>query len=203
MKQANFNNRNLIIGSGILMAVIIVLAFMVMTVIGSMNQIAETRRGIQAAYKNAQNVNSSYVGKLQETAQIPDKYAADLSKVYSATMEGRYGKDGSKAMFNWIQEHNPNFDSSLYQKLQTIIDEGRSNFEQSQMLVIDRVESGRQLLHTYPGGWFIGVANSLLDAPNRLTDEYLNSIKIITLASTQKKYETGTDEVTNVFGKKE
>merc|ERR1711974_67934 len=95
-------------------------------------------KGLEASYEDSQNVLSQYSLKIAESAQIPEMYTNDLKAVYTATVQGRYGEAGSQAMMQWIQEHNPNFDASLYKTIQQQIEAGRNKFEVSQRLVIEK-----------------------------------------------------------------
>jgi hypothetical protein len=87
---------------------------------------------IEKFHKSSQNTLSSYTLKVQEMAQVPDMYKNDLKDVIEATFQGRYGKDGSKAVMQWIQESNLQFDSKLYLNLQAVMESGRDEFKLSQ-----------------------------------------------------------------------
>lgn len=121
-----------------------VLAIVVIIVIGGItNYIMAANYGnraeqdIKAVWTNNQNILGQYTLKIQEAAQIPEMYKNDFKEVLTAAMEGRYGAGGSKATFQWIQENNLNFDSSTYNKLQTLIEAGRNEFQANQTRLID------------------------------------------------------------------
>ena len=92
---------------------------------------------LRAERANNQNILAGYTQKIKEAAQVPDMYVADLTKVTEAAIKGRYGDGGSKAVFQWLQEQNPNLDSKLYIKLQQIIESGRDEFKNGQTKMLD------------------------------------------------------------------
>lgn len=93
----------------------------------------ETENQIELLNNQSENVLSTTTIKIKDAAGIANIYAEDLKKVVSAAVEGRYGKDGSKATMQWIQEQNPTaINEKLYLKVQDIIDGGGSEFKISQ-----------------------------------------------------------------------
>lgn len=92
---------------------------------------------IQAQYKQAENVLAQYSQRIQEIVQVPTMYKDDMKEIINSTMRGRYGQDGSKAVFQFIKEHNLSFDSSLYKSIQQNIEAGRKDFEFENKKLID------------------------------------------------------------------
>lgn len=92
---------------------------------------------LKAVQTDNRNILAQYGQKVMEAAQVPTMYADDVQRVTEAAIQGRYGKDGSQAMFQWLQEQNPTLDPSLYAKIQQIIEAGRNNFENGQRRQID------------------------------------------------------------------
>jgi hypothetical protein len=64
-------------------------------------------------------------------------YKNDFKEVTTAAIQGRYGENGSKAVFQWLQEQNPNLDARIYIKLQQLIEAGRDDFKIAQTKLID------------------------------------------------------------------
>jgi hypothetical protein len=125
---------NAIVGIGV---VVTLVATLIGSYISAANYGNRAEQELEAVWVNNQNVLGQYTLKIQEAAQVPSMYKDDLKEVVSAALSARYGADGSKAAFQWIKEHNPNVDSSLYTKLQQIIEAGRNEFQGAQTRLID------------------------------------------------------------------
>lgn len=127
-------------------------ATIVGSVIGINNNMVAQEQGIKAQFDQNKNNYDNYFKKLKEAAQVPDMYTQDLKEVYTAAITGRYGANGSQAAFQWLKEHNPNVDASLYKKIQQIIEAGRDNFEADQKMLIDKKRVYETALNQVPGG---------------------------------------------------
>lgn len=125
--------------------------------VGTRNDLVRQENGIKAQYKQNQNSFAEMTNKIREMAQIPDMYAADLEKVTKAAIEGRYGKDGSKAVFQFIQEHNPTLDSSLYGRIQQAIESSRGKFAEEQRMLLDKKRVYENNLDTFPENMVAGL----------------------------------------------
>ncbi len=96
---------------------------------------------IEAQYRQNQNNYDNMFKKILEVSQVTDKYAKDLKELFDNTMRGRYGKDGSKAMFQFLKEHNPTLDTQVYTKLQNLIAAGRTDFMDEQKMLLDKKQA--------------------------------------------------------------
>lgn len=135
--------------------VAVVLLSTIMTVgcaLGVNNDCARAENGIKAQYDENQNNYANYFNKLKEMAQVPTIAEKHLEELYKTAISGRYGQDGSKAMFQFIQEQNPNIDPKLYERMQEVIESGRNSFEADQKTLIDKKNVYQNILDQMPGG---------------------------------------------------
>lgn len=119
---------------GILAAVGVAL---VATYVTNFNYGNRAENRIEAARTNNENVLAQYSLRVGEMAQVPEMYRDDLKEVFREAMQGRYGADGSQAVFQWLQEQNPQLDASVYTRLQQTIEAGRNEFRVAQTQLID------------------------------------------------------------------
>ena len=148
--------KGLFVGLGVLLVIVLTGMLLVGAVIDFNNAAVRMENGIKAQYDQNKNNYTNYFNKLKEAAQVPEMYVNDMKKLWDGVMAGRYGKEGSKAMFQWIQERNPKVDSSLYKKLQDIIEAGRNSFEADQKMLIDKKREYENLLGVFPNSFLAG-----------------------------------------------
>ena len=145
----------------------------------------ETR--LDAEWNKSKNTLSTYTTKVQEVAQVPGMFRDDLLKVVEATFQGRYGKDGSKAVFQFIQEKNMNLDPIMYRQIQQVMESGRNDFKASQDAVIDIKRSYETQLQKVWSGFWLGVAG--------YPKVDLSKYKVVILQGVNEKFDSGKDEV--------
>lgn len=124
--------------TGIFVGFIAITIIGVVSVVGIYNNCISHEASIKAQYSENQNNYDKLFKTVAETAQVPTMYAKDLQNLYVSTTRTRYGQGGSKAVFQFIKEHNPTLDSSLYKQVQQVIESGRIDFESKQASLIDR-----------------------------------------------------------------
>lgn len=147
--------------SAAFMTVLVVLGLVVtLAGIGLVSYISAANYGnkaekqLDAVWVDNQNVLAQYTLKVQEAAQIPEMYKNDLKEVVTAALQGRYGPDGSKGVFQWLKEANIPFDNKVYTQMMQIIESGRNEFKREQTKMIDVKRSYEtELGYVWRGFW--------------------------------------------------
>lgn len=143
-------------------------------------------QGIIAQHTENKNVLAQYSQKVVEAASVSEIYKNDLVEVTNAAIEGRYGENGSQAVFQWIQENNPQLDPTIYTKVQQIIESGRNEFQVSQTRLIEL----KRVYQTAQGNFLQGFFLKLAGYPKINLDDY----KIVTTTRTERAFESGVED---------
>jgi hypothetical protein len=167
---------------GFLAFMVIVVFLCVFSSIGVYNSCISIEAGIKAQYSANQSNYDNMWKKFKEATQVTDMYSSDLKKVYDSAIQNRYGNNGSKAVFQWLKEHNPNFDSTLYQRLQAMIESGRNTFDSNQKMLIDKRQMYESYVNSFP--------NNLIAGSFGFPRIDLTKYDIVTSDLTQKAFET-------------
>lgn len=144
--------------------------------------------GIEAQLEVNKASHDTMWKEVREVAQVSDMMRDDFIKVFDGAMRGRYGEDGSRAVFQWIQEQNPSLDPGVYQKIQVVIEKGRARFLKDQEQLVDKVRNYKDLLE---GNRAI-LANAFLGFPRKI-DPDDEKFKPITSGRTKDAFERGED----------
>jgi hypothetical protein len=105
-----------------------------------------------------QNIYANGTQKIMEIAQVPTMYKNDLKEIVTAAIQGRYGAQGSQATFQFLKEQNPGLDSSMYKKIQQVIEGFRNEFQQGQKEMLDMRRSYETSLGNVWGGMWLSAA---------------------------------------------
>lgn len=146
-----------------------------------------TERELEAEYKNMENILAQYSLKVREVAQVPGMKTEDLQKVTRDAMAGRYGNNGSKAVFQWIQENYPGqITDATYVQIQQVMEAGRNEFKNAQTKFIDLERTYKTNLgYLWKGFWLKVAGYPKID---------LSKFKMISSGHAQKAFESGVDE---------
>lgn len=176
------NGSSVLVLLGVILAIAGVIAASYIT---NYNYGNRTERAIEAAHLDNQNVLSNYSTRIMEMAQVPTMYKNDVLEVFTAAMEGRYGENGSQAMFQWLQEQNPQLDASLYGRVQQSMEAGRNEFRAAQTRLIDLKRSYETSLGNFYGGFWLSMAGY----PKIDLDDY----NVVTSTYSNEAFESGVD----------
>lgn len=179
----------------ILWSVLGTIGFLLLTFVGGIfsfrGKAVNFEESIKAQYTQNQNNYDNMWKSFREMAQVTDKYATDLKELYDNAMTGRYGKDGSKAVFQFLQEQNPNLSPETYTRLQSTIEAGRNSFESNQQQLIAIKEQYTKLLRS--NGAII--PNAILNYPKIDLDKY----GIVTSEATDKAFQDKKADEVKLF----
>lgn len=144
-------------------------------------------RSVKTVSDNNKVVLNTYTTKVQEVAQVPTMYKQDLKDIIKSTFEGRYGQDGSQAVFQMIKEQNINPDPTMYRQIQQVMESGRNDFKTSQQQLVDVTQNYKASLdYAWSGFWL-----NLAGYPKINLDDY----KILVTDEVDAKFKSGKDEV--------
>lgn len=126
----------LILVVGLMVSGVAAFAVAAIAVVTTVGHEVDLRKNIEAQKKTVA-ISFDTTWKILETkAGIVGKYKDDFKEIWPEIIGGRY-KDGGGSLMKWIQERNPNFDSSLYKDLMVSVEAERKNFEREQKKLID------------------------------------------------------------------
>lgn len=141
-----------LIGLGSFIILTVVIFFV--SLMGINNTCSSYEESIVAQDKQNQNNLAGYINKIGDMNQVPNKYAADFRAVIKDSMQGRYGQNGSQAMFQFIKEHDIKLDSSLYKQIEEAMESGRDSFAADQKTLLDKKQMYQSYLRSQPSGFF-------------------------------------------------
>ena len=142
------------------------------------------RKEADAQRKKIESTHDKMWKVIKQKAEVSDKYRETFERVYPEIIAGRYS-DGSSAM-KWIQEANPDFDTSLYNDLMQAIEIQRTHLHNAQSRMLDVIRERASLIESYPSRWFI---------TNKSEIEY----EVISSTKTHNVVETRVDDDVDVF----
>jgi uncharacterized protein (UPF0333 family) len=143
---------------GLVGMIVLVAVVALMNYVSWANYGNRTEASLEAIKGNNKNIFAQYGQKVVEAAQVPDMARDDIVKIATASMQGRYGADGSKATWQMIKEQNPSVDPKLYTKIQQLIEGGRNDFQNGQTKQLDAVRSYKTALGNVWGGMWLHMA---------------------------------------------
>ena len=168
----------------IIVAAVAILLILLIMVFTYNNKEIYLRKEADAQRKKIESTHDKMWKVIKQKAEVSDKYRETFERVYPEIIAGRYS-DGSSAM-KWIQEANPNFDTSLYNDLMQAIEIQRTHLHNAQTRMLDVIRERASLIESYPSRWFI---------TNKSEIEY----EVISSTKTHNVVETRVDDDVDVF----
>ena len=138
--------------------ILIIVGFFVVLLIGMYfsynNKEIALRKESEAQKGKIESVHDTMWKIIKQKAQVSEKYKDAFEKIYPDLIRGRYANDQG-SMMKWIQEQNPNFDTSLYRDLSQAIEIQRTIFSNAQQRMLDILRERETLIESMPAKFFI------------------------------------------------
>lgn len=147
-----------IIFGGILGLCVLVGGIAAMAYIGAANKGNQMENSIDQLRQSSASVLSNLTQTIQEQAQVPEMATDHLKQVIEAQMSGRYGADGSKAVFQFLKEQNLQVDQRMYLNIQAAMSGGRKEFEISQNRLLSQCTSYKNEVGNVWSGFWLRLA---------------------------------------------
>jgi len=155
--------------------------------IGVNNTEVQLRQKLTAQVQRRDNHHDQMWKIIQQKAQVSSQYAGDFERIFPDLIAGRYSQ-GDGTLMKWIQEANPDFDTSLYQDLMRSIEAERKAFTSEQDILIDVDREYKTFKMIFPNSLIIG---------SRPDVEF----KVITSTLTDQAAASGADDNVDLFNR--
>lgn len=136
----------------IILAAVVAILLLVMYFAFNNREVA-LRKEAEAQEKSITAVHDTMWKIIKEKAGVAEKYRKTFEEIYPEIISGRYRDSGN--VMKWIQEANPDFDTSLYRDLMQAIEVQRASFKHAQVRMLDIIRERETLINSMPQGWFI------------------------------------------------
>lgn len=166
-----------LIGIGVVVALV---GMIFMMYASASNSEVRLRNAVTAQQKANETSFDTCWKIISQQAQLTDKYKDGFKEIYTGLMEGRHYEKGG-ALFKFITEANPQFDTTLFVKLATSIEAQRTVFKRDQQKLIDLKREHDNVLTTIPSSWFVGSRPPV-------------EIKIVTSTKTDDAFRSGKED---------
>lgn len=175
----------------VLVAVALLVAVPVVSYISNANYGNRAEVGVVKEYENLQNILSQYTLKVGEAAQVPKMRADDLKGILQAAFSGE-GGDAVQAIFGLGQGQAVTQADEVYTKIQTLIEAGRNQFQNSQTRFLDiKATYVANLGYVWKGFWLrtAGYPKLAIGFPYGSADDF----EIVKSQSAVDSFESGID----------
>lgn len=127
---------------------------------------------------------------LQQQAGVASEYKNAFGKIYKDLMAGRYSGEKKGEMMLWVKEHNPQFETKLFDKLMVSIEAQREGFFVEQKKIIDMVKIHKDMIQTFPTSMAVGSRGII-------------KYEVISSAKSKEVMKTRQENDVDLFNKKE
>lgn len=148
----------LIAVGGVVGSLVLVGGFLVVNYIKHSNAANTLEKSITASTRDREATLAGYGQKVLEAVQVPNIAKDHLKETIAAAITGRYGPNGSQAVFQSIQENNPTIDPALYRNLQRMIEAGRNEFDQKNRNVASKCQVYETALDNVWSGFWMNLS---------------------------------------------
>ncbi len=168
----------------VILSIVAVIVILIAMYFSYNNKEIALRKEAEAQRGNVEAVRDRMFQIIREQANVSSEYRDAFNEIFPKIIEGRY-KDGGSLM-KWIQEANPEFDTSLYHTLQNSIEVQRTSFTSAQTRMLDIIKQRETLIEQLPSCWFV---------KNKSVIDYT----VISTSETKQVMATGVDDYTFSF----
>lgn len=149
------NNPKIPVAIGLAAVTALVALWLVFTGMGYQRQAVDLETRAAALQEVNLNTFDAMWKIIEGQAGVASAYKKDFGEVYGKIIDGRYSHGGGQ-MMQWIQEHNPEFDASLYKQVSASIEAQRTKFLEAQNTLEDVAREHQKLRLSPPSSWFVG-----------------------------------------------
>jgi len=125
-------------------------------VMGVKNTCVVQTNAIQAQYDGNKVSLAGYTNKIMDMVQVPAMAKNHIKELTVAAIQGRYGADGAKAVFQAVNEQNPTVDPGLYRSLMAAMEAGRNGFDADQKSLLDKCRVHSTYVESAPQNFLVG-----------------------------------------------
>jgi len=194
------------------LAVLAVVGIFVFAIVGkaiSVNDNAvAAEAGAKAAWQDMMNVRDNAYQQISSAASAATAERESFNEIFQAAQEGRYGDNGSQAMFQWLTEQNPNPPSDLFAQVQRLMEARLNEWTVAQRRMVDHKRSYETYTRTAVNSVFAGIfgfpkqLHGELAPPIDLDGDGILTVldyPVIITAHTRQEFSSGTADIIDPF----
>lgn len=173
------------VGCGGLIVLAIAALILIVMYMNIVNTEVQLRAQFEAKQDEATLAYDDMWKIISEQAGVASSYRDSFGDIYNEMISARYEHGGGQ-MMQWIQESNPEFDTSLMSDLMASIEAQRVTSRRVQTELLDIERQHTTFVQSVPNNFFVG-GRCCLDA------------QIVTSTRTENSFATGRDDETLDF----